>query len=140
YTLGKGQELLACLDGLEHTIWLHPGHAEMAQLYRSLGVALPQFRIYTPGARLEGGVLLAPPGARGAGWLRQLRGARTAYVSGWAVARGAAARFGTDACFPLSDHADYDDLLEYAARTRATRIHTLHGFAAEFARDLRARG
>ena len=39
-------------------------------------------------------------------------------------------RFGTDACFPLSDHADYDDLLEYARLSGARTFHTVHGFAA----------
>ncbi len=53
---------------------------------------------------------------------------------------GARWRFGTDAAFPLSDHADYDDLLEYVRRTGARAVHTMHGFADEFARDLRRLG
>jgi len=43
----------------------------------------------------------------------------------------------SDAVFPLSDHADYDDLIRYVDLVRPKRVLTVHGFAAEFARDLR---
>src|SRR5213078_4215189 len=42
--------------------------------------------------------------------------------------------------FPLSDHADYNDLIRYVDLVQPKRVLTLHGFAAEFARDLRERG
>lgn len=140
YSLGKGQELLAWLDGLEEHLWLHPHHAEMAALYRSLGVTLPRCQTMTPGAAFGGGILLCASGCRRAQWFARIRRPRTAYVSGWAIDAGASFRFGTDAAFPLSDHADYDDLHEYVRRTGARTIYTLHGFAREFARDLRNRG
>jgi putative mRNA 3-end processing factor len=66
--------------------------------------------------------------------------ARAALISGWAMDRGAAYRMGVDACFPLSDHADYPELIEYVRRTGARRVLTLHGFDAEFAQDLRLMG
>jgi DNA ligase-1 len=61
-------------------------------------------------------------------------------ISGWAVDPNAIYRYQVDAAFPLSDHADYDDLLRYVELVQPTRVLTLHGFAAEFARDLRERG
>src|SRR3979411_3347254 len=45
-----------------------------------------------------------------------------------------------DAAFPLSDHADYNDLMRYIDLVQPKRVFTLHGFASEFARDLRERG
>ena len=61
-------------------------------------------------------------------------------ISGWAVDPGAIYRYQVDAAFPLSDHADYPDLLRYVELVQPKRVLTLHGFAAEFARDLRERG
>ncbi|MFN3652161.1 MAG: MBL fold metallo-hydrolase [Armatimonadota bacterium] len=139
YSLGKGQELLACLDGLEHPIYLHEKHWEMASLYVEHGVKLPPFRKYEPGQPLDG-VLLCASGCRKAAWFSQLARLRTAYVSGWAIDSGARWRFRTDAAFALSDHADYDDLWEYVRRTGAERIYTMHGFADQFAGDLRRKG
>ena len=61
-------------------------------------------------------------------------------ISGWAVDPNAVYRYQVDAAFPLSDHADYTDLLRYVELVQPKRVLTLHGFAAEFARDLRERG
>src|SRR4029450_13152778 len=65
---------------------------------------------------------------------------RVALISGWAVDPDAAYRYQVDAAFPLSDHADYDDLIQYVELVQPRRVLTLHGFAAAFASDLRARG
>lgn len=139
YSLGKGQEVLACLDGVEFPIYLHSRHWEMASLYRDFGVRLPPFEKYQPGGKLDG-VLLCASGCRKGRWFANLPNIRTAYISGWAIDSGACWRFGTDAAFPLSDHADYDDLLEYARLTGASTVYTVHGFADQFAGDLRKQG
>src|SRR4029077_14305030 len=72
--------------------------------------------------------------------LEKIRRKRVAMISGWAVDPNAVYRYQVDAAFPLSDHADYDDLLRYVDLVRPKRVLTLHGFAGEFARDLRERG
>jgi DNA ligase-1 len=53
---------------------------------------------------------------------------------------GAIHRLRCDAAFLLSDHAGYDDLLRHVENVYPRRVLTLHGFASEFAADLRARG
>src|SRR5438445_7513128 len=65
---------------------------------------------------------------------------RVAMISGWAVDPNAIYRYQVDAAFPLSDHADYNELIRYVDLVQPKRVLTLHGFAAEFARDLRERG
>ena len=55
---------------------------------------------------------------------------RVAMISGWAVDPNAIYRYQVDAAFPLSDHADYNDLLRYVELVRPKRVLTLHGFAA----------
>ena len=45
-----------------------------------------------------------------------------------------------DAAFPLSDHADFPDLLAFVRQVGARRVFTLHGFATDFAATLRERG
>src|SRR5256886_5711488 len=65
---------------------------------------------------------------------------RIAMISGWAVDPNAIYRYQVDAAFPLSDHDDYIDLIRYVDLVQPKRVFTLHGFAAEFARDLREQG
>ncbi|MCA1660024.1 MAG: hypothetical protein LC642_05745, partial [Verrucomicrobiaceae bacterium] len=72
--------------------------------------------------------------------LEKIREKRVAMISGWAVDPSAVYRYQVDAAFPLSDHADYTDLVRYVDLVKPQRVLTLHGFAAEFARDLRDRG
>jgi Cft2 family RNA processing exonuclease len=140
YALGKSQELLAHLDDLGGEILLERRVYEVVKLYEAMGVRFPPHQLYVPGMEPQGCALLCPPGSRRSHDIAGIRNRRTAYISGWALDRGAAWRFGTNTCFPLSDHADYPDLIEYVRRTGARVVHTVHGFADEFAADLRLRG
>ena len=45
-----------------------------------------------------------------------------------------------DVALPLSDHAGFSDLLEYAVRSGASRVLTFHGYAEDLAHALRQRG
>jgi len=139
YSLGKGQEVLSCLEGFDWPLYLHEAHCAMARLYRELGVALPEFHLFRPGQVVDG-VLLCASGCRRTVWFGNLHRPRAAYLSGWAMDSGACSRAGCDAAFPLSDHADYDDLLDYVELTGAQRVFTVHGFARQFAADLRRLG
>ena len=139
YSLGKGQEVLAGLSGVDFPIYLHTAHWNMSSLYREFGVRLPFFRKYQAGQELDG-VLICASGCRRGAWFNGLSRIRTAYISGWALDKGAKWRFRTDAAFALSDHAGYDDLLEYCRLAGAQTFYTVHGFTHEFAADLRRRG
>ena len=141
YSLGKGQEVLAGLCDQGLPVSLHQKHAQIAAVYADNGVRFPDFSHHQQFERVEGVLLCASQCQRGRWWteLCQTQRVRTAYVSGWAL-NAHPSQFGTDAAFALSDHADYADLLEYVRRTGATQIWTTHGYASEFAADLRARG
>ena len=61
-------------------------------------------------------------------------------ATGWALDGSAKYQYGCDAAFPLSDHADFPDLLAFVDQVQPKLVYTLHGFAKEFATTLRARG
>src|SRR5947209_885953 len=89
---------------------------------------------------VAGKVLICPPSANRSHMLERIPRKRVAMISGWAVDPNAVYRYQVDAAFALSDHADYEDLIHYVELVRPRRVLTLHGFAAAFASDLRARG
>jgi Cft2 family RNA processing exonuclease len=68
----------------------------------------------------------------------KLRPSLAAVITGWAMDSSCRYRSGTDAAFPLSDHADYDGLLELVRLVQPKKVFTVHGFAREFALTLRA--
>jgi Cft2 family RNA processing exonuclease len=139
YSLGKAQELVAALGRTGLPLSVDPSVDAVCRVYRCCGVALPEYEVLRPG--VDGGrVLITPSQTRRSAPFEAIERRRLAYISGWAMDRGAVYRFRCDAAFPLSDHADYDELLEYAERVQPARVYTFHGFTRELARDLRARG
>lgn len=139
YALGKAQELVALLGAAGLPMMLHKSAALMTRVYELCGMKFPPYRQQGAG-ELAGHVLICPPGAIGARMLEGIEKMRTAAVTGWALDPGAVYRYGCDAVFPLSDHADYPDLLRMVELVGPKKVLTVHGFAAEFAADLRARG
>jgi Cft2 family RNA processing exonuclease len=141
YSLGKGQEVLAGLANCDFPIYLHAKHGQISEVYASHGIDFPAFKIHETGNDIDGVLLCASQCKRSKWWgeLTTKRRVETAYVSGWALGAHPA-RFGCDAAFALSDHAGYDDLMEYVRLSGARKVWTTHGFCAEFATDLRARG
>jgi len=138
YSLGKGQEMLAALADRGYRFLLHAALYDTTRLAADMGMALPPFERWTPGLG-EGAVVLCPPHLRK--WIvPKLPPCRTAIVSGWAADPAARYRYGADAAFCLSDHADYEDLLTYVNRVQPQGVYTVHGYATEFAAELRRRG
>lgn len=139
YSLGKAQEILCSLDGAGLTPMLHGSVYKMTRIYQQFGQSFCNYLRYKAGD-VAGKVLICPPSAKGSRMLEKIPSKRVAMITGWAIDPNAMYRYQVDAAFPLSDHADYDDLLRYVDLVRPKRVLTLHGFAAEFARDLRERG
>ena len=139
YSLGKAQEILCALEGAGLTPMLHGSVYQMTRVYEQLGQAFCKYVRYKRND-VAGKVLICPPSANRSPMLEQIPRKRVALISGWAIDPHAVYRYQVDAAFPLSDHADYNDLLRYVELVRPRRVLTLHGFAAAFACDLRARG
>ena len=139
YSLGKAQEILCSLDGAGLTPMLHGSVYRMTRIYEQFGQSFCNYVRYNAN-EVAGKVLICPPSTNRSQMLEKIPHRRVAMISGWAVDPNAIYRYGVDAAFPLSDHADYDDLIRYVGLVRPRRVFTLHGFAAELASDLRMRG
>ncbi len=137
YSLGKAQEILAAIAGGGFPIMTHPSISKMVAIYAEAGVPMPPCVRWDP-EHMNGHVVVCPPSASKA--LGTLKNYRIATVTGWALDAGTRFRMGVDATIPLSDHADYDGLLAHVRAVSPKRVLTLHGFAQEFARDLRRLG
>ncbi|MEP6698635.1 MAG: MBL fold metallo-hydrolase RNA specificity domain-containing protein, partial [Verrucomicrobiota bacterium] len=139
YSLGKAQEILCALAEAELRPMLHGAVHRMTRIYEQCGQPFCAYDRYDAD-NVAGKVLICPPSANRSRMLEKIPDKRVAMLSGWAVDPNAVYRYQVDAAFPLSDHADYPDLLRYVELVQPKRVLTLHGFAAEFARDLRERG
>jgi putative mRNA 3-end processing factor len=147
YPLGKAQ-LLSYFFSSWGPLYVHERVAAMNDVHVKYGVALKEGTRFDPekdADKLPPGpwTMIAPMTSSRSGLMSQIKkryGAVTIAFSGWAL-QGSYSRFlGTDAAFPLSDHCDYPELLKLATQVSPDVIYTTHGFADEFAEQLRLRG
>jgi len=140
YSLGKAQEALALLSENGIPALLHPTVAAMTAACREAGVVTLPEPVEFEGHAPPGHVVIVPPSAVRSKLMRGLKSKRTAMLTGWALQPGSKYRYRVDEVIPLSDHADHPGLMECIQRVRPRRILTVHGFAREFAAELRNKG
>jgi Cft2 family RNA processing exonuclease len=136
YSLGKAQEVARLLTQRGIRVWLPDQAWSMLEIYREFGHEFPgceRFEMTSP----QNGVVIIPPGLKTRDLVRSFRRRRTAAVTGWALDRWRLPR--CDAAFPISDHADLDELLDLIRRVAPRKIYTLHG-PDRFAQCLRRLG
>ncbi len=138
YPLGKSQEAIRLLVSGGFSVAAHASIADICDIYARHGCALPHRRF--DGTARPGEALVFPPHLARSRALAKLGSVRTAVLTGWALDSGAQYRYGAQAAIPLSDHADFDGLVEYVRRSGARRVVTVHGFAKELAAWLRDHG
>lgn len=143
YSLGKAQEILLSLEQHIPEIprLVHSSVAKMNEVVSLLGYDIPECREFIPAEGApKGHLIVMPPNAARSRAVRRLRKSlRLAMISGWGMDSGAKYRYQCDEVFPLSDHAGYDDLIDFVEKVKPERVYTIHGYVDEFARDLRDR-
>jgi len=137
HALGKTEEVMLALAKYGFAFALEKRCVPCAHQYASAGRSLPDW-VELNGEAVTDRVVIAPP--VGKDDIRRLGRYRTALISGWAKDPDFARLFGADATFDLSDHCDFDELMEVVERTGADQVYTVHGFTEDFARSLRRKG
>ncbi|MBU0662720.1 MAG: hypothetical protein ABH854_00130 [Candidatus Diapherotrites archaeon] len=133
YSTGKSQELTKILNefcGISPVV--HPRIFEQNDVYQKHGAKLGQYT--SLGEGLNGSdVLIMPPHLISDDLIHALsmqlnRRVETAIATGWSGRR--------HKTFPLSDHADFEQLLHYVRESEPKLVLTQHGFAREFANSV----
>lgn len=134
YPLGKSQEVTKLLTQCGVPVLQHPVVYEVSCIYQKCGVDLGDFGLFD-GRPLDGhAVVTMPRSARGFR-LPRLGAAVSIAVTGWAADASAKYRLGVDHALPLSDHADFDQLVEAVRRVEPREVFCTHG-PPEFADHL----
>lgn len=144
YSLGKAQETAAMLREANIPLVMHPVVAQISSVYERHGIDLGPYEIQGRQASLfghrsttdlRGKAILIPPHMQRE--ILRIPRRETISLTGWALHPWR--RDGADHGLPLSDHADFAELIEFAERCRARTIYVTHGSRA-FAGELRRRG
>ncbi len=127
YSLGKAQEAMKILSNKGYRLSVHATISPIAKIYEEFGVEFKKWECYKSG-NPEDKVLIVPPWFKGSRMVEKIPRKRIAMLTGWAVDRGAKNRFGVDEVIPLSDHADFPELMEYVRKAQPQKVFTVHGF------------
>lgn len=131
YSLGKCQRVLAGLRalGYDAPVYAHAALLPLCAIYEEFGVALGALRPLAGAkpADLAGRLIMAPPGAMGAGVLRKLPDPVIGFASGWMRLRQRARASGVELPLVISDHADWPELLRTLQDVDAPEIWVTHG-------------
>jgi Cft2 family RNA processing exonuclease len=138
YSLGKAQEIMKILGNQGYKISVHKAIFKIAKIYEDFGVKFKNYQQYQA-EDLKGKVLVVPPYLRDSPIIENIPKRRIAILTGWAIDSESKGWFNVDEAFPLSDHADFSELMEYAKLAAPQKIYTVHGLP-EFPEFLRQEG
>jgi putative mRNA 3-end processing factor len=131
YALGKCQRVIAELRraGYDRPLYLHGAHLPLCETYRALGVELGELLPATIAGKsaLKGAIVLAPPSAIADRWARRLEDPVVCMASGWMRVRQRAKAGGIELPLIISDHADWNGLLQTITQVAAPEIWVTHG-------------
>ncbi len=138
YEFGKAQEMISLLNEIGETPYTTEKIAEIAQVYNSYDQGL-DYKIWNEPsgnytAVLPPGELKKPVGEK----VKKTKedSGTTAYLSGWCAFYPFYNSMEIDAQFPFSDHAGFDELLDFVKRCEPEKVYTVHGNAEEFAEKI----
>ena len=72
--------------------------------------------------------------------MRNKYGAKLFAFSGWCISSNYKFRMNVDHSFPISDHADFSELIEICEKSNPNNIYTIYGYNIKFAAELQKRG
>jgi putative mRNA 3-end processing factor len=133
YALGKAQRLIRLLREVGHAgpIFLHGALRRLCDYYAAQGIDLGDL----PDATLERGrardfagqIVLGPPSAFAAPWVRRFADPLVAFASGWMQVRARARQRGVELPLVVSDHCDWPELTGTIAELDPSEVWVTHG-------------
>jgi len=143
YALGKAQRILKNVDTGLGKIYTHGAVENATEALRKTGLDLPEtIKITNEISKDEyaGNLVIATPASIGTSWMKKLAPYSTGIASGWMMLRGTRRRKAADRGFVLSDHADWNGLLEAVNLSEAETIYSTHGYSNVFTKYLQEQG
>jgi putative mRNA 3-end processing factor len=133
YSLGKAQRLIRLLRDVGHEapIRIHGALVRMCDYYVSqgidLGPLLPATIADQKGRGFAGEIVLGPPSAFAATWVRRFADPLIAFASGWMRVRARARQRGVELALVISDHCDWSELTDTLTELSPEETWVTHG-------------
>jgi len=147
YKLGKAQTITQ-LFGHWEPLYFHDSVKEMNSLHQKLGIPLKDGIGHSEAEKnglleKKPWVMVAPLMSSKNKFIQDMKskyGAVTIGFSGWAQSSRFSFGRRTDYSIPMSDHCDFNELVDVVVQSGAEQVYTIHGFVDEFAEHLQKIG
>ena len=132
YSLGKAQRLLNEISktNFKGNIYSHSSIEKINNCYKKLGISIintTKIEDKNKIDELKGSLILLPPSLSKDSYLKNFKNIQTAFASGWMSIRALRKRSGYDKGFVISDHADWDGILDVVKKSEAKNVFFHHG-------------
>ena len=133
YSLGKAQRIIRLLRlaGHDAPIFIHGAMKKLCDYYQSQGIDLGELRPATlergNKATFAGHIVVAPPSAVQDKWARRFPEPVACFASGWMRVRQRARQRGVELPLIVSDHCDWDELLDTILEVAPREVWITHG-------------
>jgi Predicted exonuclease of the beta-lactamase fold involved in RNA processing len=143
YSLGKAQKIQKIIeDVVDRPVLAHGAVKKMNDAVEDCTDMSFQAKSYRENKQKledENAILIAPSRSSQADWIEknvERYGGVKAGFSGWAAQSSFKFRGGYDETFILSDHCDFDELIDLVRQVDPEEVYTHHGFDEELASHL----
>jgi len=141
YSLGKAQRILAELHKrTDEVIFIHGAIHDITEIYRDEGIDLPQTQFVVEQDDhfdFSDRIVISPPSAFRSNYMNRFKQFNSAFTSGWMRVRGRRRMGGYDTGFVVSDHADWNSLIDTVIRSQANEVYVGFTKNPTFVRYLR---
>ncbi len=133
YALGKAQRLIRLLrdNGHDAPIFLHGALRRLCDYYEERGIALGDLQDATlargRSRDFAGQIVLGPPSAFAAPWIRRFADPLICFASGWMQVRARARQRGVELPLIVSDHCDWTELTATLTEIAPSEVWVTHG-------------
>ena len=133
YALGKAQRVIRLLRdaGYDPPIYLHGALRRLCDYYQAQGIDLGDLRDATvargTAKDFAGTVVLGPPSAFAATWVRRFADPLVCFASGWMQVRARARQRGVELPLVISDHCDWTELTATIDELNPAEVWVTHG-------------
>lgn len=134
YSLGKSQEIIAFVNKyLGETPIITKKGFDFSKVYESFEMRLGNYELLNHNTDTHN-ILIVPMNLITKDLIRSLehqqnRKVSVYFATGWK-------HHGSGKCIPISDHCDYNDLLDFVKAVNPKQVLTMHGFAEEFSKTI----
>ena len=131
YALGKAQRVMNLLrqNNYSDTIYIHGSLEKLCNYYKSQKINIGLFEkvVSKNMSFYEGKIIIAPPSALKDRWSRRFPNPIICMASGWMTVKQRAKQRGIELPLVISDHSDWNELLDTIKKSKAKNILVTHG-------------